>query len=49
MLKKVFDPNKMKKSCSLNIELVSLIQNRALKVSFGIKHLIFGSNAKEGF
>ena len=47
MPKKVFDPNKMKKCGSSNIELrISNwqfdIQNRELKVSFDIKNLIFG-------
>ena len=56
MLKKVFDTYKMKNSGSSNIELrISNwqfdIQNGALKVSFDIKHLIFGNfpNAKERF
>ena len=47
MPKKVFDPNKMKKCGSSNIELRILnwqfdIQNRELKVSFDITNLIFG-------
>ena len=48
MSKKVFDPNKMKKCGSsnieyriTNIELEFDIQNRELKVSFDIKNLIF--------
>ena len=56
MPKKVFDPNKMKKCGSSNIELrISNwqfdIQNRALKVSFDIKNLISGHFpiAKESF
>ena len=61
MPKKVFDPNKMKKCGSSNIEYRTThvrisnwqfdIQNRELKVSFDIKNLIFGHFpiAKEGF
>ena len=50
MLKKVFDPNKMKNSDSSNIEL--LIGNLIFKiVQFDIKNLIFGNfpNAIKGF
>ena len=54
MLKKVFDPNKMKNSDSSNIELrisnkppspniFGNIQNRASKVSFDIENLICGN------
>ena len=52
MPKKIFDPNKMINSeYSSNIELVIWYSNRASKVSFDIKYLIFGNfpNAKEGF
>ena len=48
MPKEVFDPNKTKNSVSSNIELrISSwqfdIQNRALKVCFDTKKLIFGN------